>query len=331
MTDPHVLVVGAGSAGKRHAHNLRSLGATVSLVDSRQDRLEEARAQGNTFSVFQDLQGALGKSDFDGFVIATPPSLHVSQILRIADRGRPWILCEKPLGLTAPDAQALHHLDGRILLGYTYRWWPPIQRFRERLLNGDIGRLRGLRFVMSAHLADWHPWERYQGFFMADQTLGGGALLDESHFIDLMLWIRPSPEKVYAQVEKVSDLEITADDNVEAIISYSDGLRVNMHLDLIGRPHRRTITALGEAGSLSYSYEDNSVRIGRTPEPAWEVEKFHCERNEMFLGVARDFLSLIRGESHVPGCTVADGLNALKIVDACRRSSMTATAMELER
>jgi predicted dehydrogenase len=41
---------------------------------------------------------------------------------------------------------------------------------------------------MSAHLADWHPWERYQDFFMAQAALGGGALLDESHFLDLMLW-----------------------------------------------------------------------------------------------------------------------------------------------
>ena len=187
MTAPHILIVGAGSAGKRHAQNLRSLGAAVSLVDSRQDRLDEARAQGITVSVFQDLQDALGRSEFDGFVVATPPSLHVSQILRICESRRAWILCEKPLGLTATDAVALQHLNDRILLGYTYRWWPPIQRFRERLLNGDIGRLRGLRFVMSAHLADWHPWERYQGFFMADQALGGGALLDESHFIDLML------------------------------------------------------------------------------------------------------------------------------------------------
>ena len=51
-----------------------------------------------------------------------------------------------------------------------------------------VGGLRHARFVMSAHLADWHPWERYQDFFMASRDQGGGALLDESHFIDLMLW-----------------------------------------------------------------------------------------------------------------------------------------------
>jgi predicted dehydrogenase len=331
VTEPHVLIVGAGSAGKRHARNLRTLGARVSLVDSRPDRLDEARTEGDTVSVFGDLETALANSRFDGFVIATPPSLHVSQILRITREERPWILCEKPLGLTASEAQALQHLNDRILLGYTYRWWPPIQRFRERLLNGDIGRIRGLRFVMSAHLADWHPWERYQGFFMADRALGGGALLDESHFIDLMLWMHPGPDKVYAQVEKVSDLEISADDNVEAVISYPDGVRVNMHLDLIGRPHQRTITAIGERGTLVYSYEENALRIGLSAENRWEREEFHCERNDMFIGVAGDFLSLVRGEVKPPACSVEDGTRALEIVDACRRSSLMAAAVALSK
>lgn len=329
MTAPHILIVGAGSAGKRHAQNLRSLGAAVSLVDSRADRLEEARAQGPLQSVFDGLSPALDDIAFDGFVVATPPSLHVPQIQEILGRQDRWILCEKPLGLAASDAEPLRRWSERVLLGYTYRWWPPVQRLRERLLAGDVGKLRGIRFVMSAHLADWHPWERYQGFFMADRQLGGGALLDESHFIDLMLWMHPGPDKVYAQVEKVSDLEIRADDNVEAVVSYPDGVRVNMHLDLIGRPHQRSITAIGDAGTLTYSYEENVLKLGRSAENRWDREEFHCERNDMFVGVATDFLSLVRGESNGVACSVTDGLRALEVVDACRRSSSTGAAVEL--
>ena len=28
---------------------------------------------------------------------------------------------------------------------------------------------------MAAHLADWHPWEAYQDWFMVDAAQGGGA------------------------------------------------------------------------------------------------------------------------------------------------------------
>jgi predicted dehydrogenase len=68
---------------------------------------------------------------------------------------------------------------------------------------------------MAAHLADWHPWERYQDFFMSSKTMGGGAILDESHWLDLMLWFFGTPEKLFAKVDKISDLEIETDDNVD--------------------------------------------------------------------------------------------------------------------
>lgn len=163
---------------------------------------------------------------------------------------------------------------------------------------------------------------------MARRELGGGALLDESHFIDLMLWFLGWPAKVYAQVEKISTLEINADDNVDILVTYGSGARVNLHLDLIGRPHERSITAVGDKGTLKYVYEENSVNVCHEGAAKWEREVFKCERNEMFVGAAKEFLSLLRGETGVkPSCTVRDGIDVLRVVDACRESSNTGKAV----
>ncbi len=86
-------------------------------------------------------------------------------------------------------AQVAARASVPVLMGYTWRWWPPLIDVRRQLADGAIGTVRHVQFHMSAHLADWHPWERYQDFFMARRELGGGALLDESHWIDLMLWL----------------------------------------------------------------------------------------------------------------------------------------------
>ena len=87
---------------------------------------------------------------------------------------------------------------------------------------------------------------------MGQKGLGGVALLDESHFIDLMLWFLGWQDSVYAQVDKTSDLEIDSDDNVDILVHYTLGEQVNIYLDLTGRPHERSITAVGEKGSLVY-------------------------------------------------------------------------------
>ncbi len=158
---------------------------------------------------------------------------------------------------------------------------------RRRLREKAVGPVRHARFVMSAHLADWHPWEPYQEFFMASREQGGGALLDESHFIDLALWMFGAPASVFAQVEHISDLEIDADDHVDILLVTTDGVRVNLHLDLIGRPHERAITVVGEKGTLAYTYDDNTLRQSASEEKKWEETRFTCERKRHVPGRGR--------------------------------------------
>jgi len=329
-SDLHILVVGAGSAGKRHARNLRLLGCRISACDPRHDRLLEIEHEGPLVRTFATLDRALLADVYDGFIIASPPPYHVDQTLQVLDSQYKWVMCEKPLSTSAQDARRLKPHAGRVMVGYTYRWWPPIQTFRSMLRSGEIGAVRSMRFVMSAHLEDWHPWEKYQDFFMAHRAQGGGALLDESHFVDLMLWMLGLPSKVYAHVDKISSLEIDSDDNVDMLVSYPNNIRVNLHLDLIGRPHQRSITAVGEAGTLVYSYEENALRSSRLGEHAWTVEQFNCERNDMFLGAAKEFMLLIHGEDEHVSCSVEDGIAALVVVDACRHSARTGSSVSLD-
>jgi len=327
--EKQILIAGAGSAGQRHGQNLGTMGCVASYYDPRADRVEEAAAGNSMVGRFTDFEKAVADRQWDGVVIASPPNFHVDQILRFLETQSCPILSEKPLSIDAASAARLTEHSQRILLGYTYRWWPPLSAYREQLQEGIIGPVRNMRFVMSAHLADWHPWEPYQDFFMAQKGLGGGALLDESHFIDLMLWFLGSPDSVYASVDKISDLDIDSDDNVEILVSYDSGVRVNLHLDLIGRPHERSITAVGEKGSLVYSYEDNVILHGTRGEKDWDRQPFEGERNDMFMGVARDYVDMIDGRLAEKRCTVEDGVAALRIVDACRLSSAEGRRIKL--
>lgn len=325
MKRERYLVVGLGSVGRRHARNLRALGRSVSGIDPRLDRIQKACAEGALCETYQHLETALEK-DWTGIIIGSPTSFHVDQIKAVCERTKAWVLAEKPLGMSAAEAEVLLPHAHRILLGYTYRWWPPIQAFRKQLQSGVLGRLLHLRGVMSAHLADWHPWERYQDFFMSSRSLGGGALLDESHLVDLALWFGVRPTKVAAFVDTISDLEIDADDHVDLLLRGQEGEHVNLHLDIYGRPHERGLTAVCTEGSISYSYETNQVLVSRGKET--ETFSFDCERNLMFEGVVEEFIALCNGEASLT-CTVEDGLLVLRVLDAARRSSAEGTVVSL--
>jgi len=320
----HLLIVGAGSVGKRHLRNFAALGAAVSALDPRADRVAEAREAAPLESSFRSLDDALRQRDrFDGAVICSPPSAHVEQSVACLRAELP-LLIEKPLSPTLASSRELADAAARarvpVVLGYTYRWWPPLSDLARLLERGDIGRPRHVRCTMSAHLADWHPWERYQDFFMASASLGGGALLDESHFLDLMLWFFGTPSHVYARIEKLSDLQIETDDNVDALLEYADGLRVSIHLDLYGRPHEKSIRVAGELGAAEWTFDPNELRVGRAAAGDWQIQRYAHERNDMFVNVAREFLAALDG-APADTCTVADGLRVLQVIEAMRNSS----------
>jgi predicted dehydrogenase len=319
----HVLVVGAGSVGKRHLTNFADQGCRVSVVDPRDDRRVEAAAQVAIEGSYPELSDALASApELSGVVVASPPSFHVEQAIAAIERDLP-VLLEKPVSPDAASAVRLARTVDRasvpLLLGYTYRWWPAMQALRRRTIEGDIGRVLHVSCTLSAHLADWHPWERYQDFFMARRDLGGGALLDESHFIDLMVWFFGMPERVLARIARLSDLEIDCDDNVDAMWAVPGGPDIVLHLDLYGRPHDRRIVLRGTEGTLEWTFAPNAIRIGRSGEGDWQVEEFREERNEMFAAVASEFLDVIDGKP--PSCSVHDGVAVLHVIEAMRASS----------
>ena len=155
---------------------------------------------------------------------------------------------------------------------------------------------------------------------MASRELGGGALLDESHWIDLMIWLFGVPDAVSGHVDKLSDLEIDSDDNVEILAWYRERLRVFLHLDIYGRPHEKSIRFIGEQGSLLWTADPNRIVFGGEAGGWSNTIDFSCERNDMFLAVAHEFIDVLNGRQ-TPSCTLEDGARVLRVIEAVRQSS----------
>jgi len=80
MGKRHILVLGAGSVGKRQLNNFVELGCVLSAMDPREDRLNEASKEVNLEMSFNNLEDALENvHPFDGVVIGSPPKYHVKQ------------------------------------------------------------------------------------------------------------------------------------------------------------------------------------------------------------------------------------------------------------
>jgi len=336
MTQKHILILGAGSIGKRHARNFSSLGCMVSAVDPRLDRLheisKEVQLEYSLFNLDEVLGGEVPIDNFDGVLIGTPPHIHAQQIVDICKtENKIPIFSEKPLTTTLEDAKRVQDAvignSNPFMLGYCWRAAEPIKKITSLLIDNKIGKPLHANMTMAAYLPDWHPWEDYRDFFVSKRSWGGGALY-ENHWLDLMLWWFGMPNELTAICDKISDLELEegTDDNVDVIFSYDNGLRVYLHLDLYSRPHNKSIEIVGEKGTLKWEYDNNMLEFSNTQkwwsedmaDEGWDYSK--SERNDMFLAEAQGFLDMIGGKTE-PICGLDDGVNVLKIIELIRQSA----------
>ena len=193
--DIGVAVIGAGMAGRAHAHGYRSAGTVfsaglppvrlVSVADINETvAADTARRYGFERSD-SSWQAIVKADDIDAVSVVVANHLHREIVEELAAAGK-HVLCEKPLAPTSADAQAMIDavdaagVVGRV--GFTFRRTPGIAAARQIIESGELGRPL---YVNAQYWTDYGSdpqaplsW-RYRG------GPGSGALADlGSHLAD---------------------------------------------------------------------------------------------------------------------------------------------------
>ncbi len=150
-------IVGLGWWGQHIAACLRQPGAKLDLVRGVDPQAARLTEFGERYSipVTAKLEDALAAPDVDVVILATPHSLHESQILACASTGK-HVFCEKPLALTA--ASARRAIDacqaaGVVLgVGHERRFEPAIREIKQLVDDGALGTLMHLEANFSHDL-----------------------------------------------------------------------------------------------------------------------------------------------------------------------------------
>lgn len=319
------VIVGHGNIGKRHLRIARGLlpSADIRVLSRKCGEPVPEYADG----WLGNIEEALGFNP-QLAVIANPSTLHLETAQPFADAGTN-LLVEKPLadsieGVARLLAACQSH-DSVLMVGYNLRFLACLQKFRELIRAGFVGRVISVRCEIGQHLASWRPDCDYRQNVSAVRELGGGALLELSHEIDYMRWIFGEVKWVKATLCKQSNLEIDVEDAAHLTLGFEpegDGrqLVANLTLDFVRQDTTRQCTAIGEKGSLRWNALRGEIEHFAPGGVSWEtVFQKNSQRDDSYMEEWRHFLDCISaGKS--PLVSGQDGLEALKIIDAARRS-----------
>ena len=319
-----VLVAGCGSIGRRHIRNLKEIGVeTVAGMDLREDRRDEARGDGADL-VFGSLAEALAGEKYDAGVVAVPTGLHIQTALELVDAGL-HLLIEKPLDKDLTDADKLRTVvkeKNRVVqMGFCLRYSASARRVKKLLDDGAVGRAAFIRGEYSSFLPNWHKYEDYRSFYMASAALGGGALLDECHIIDLAHMMAGPFGQIFARVAKVSDLEIETDDCFDFLIDMPSGVICNLHGDIFSQPARDNLVVVGVKGSVFWDIGTDEVTLRVPREEINEVFPAGEDRNQMYIAQSQAFLEAVRIGRPTSELDLEHGIMIQKVLAGARENS----------
>ena len=183
-----------------------------------------------------------------------------------------------------------------------------------RELLPDLGELRLARSSFGYDLRLWRPGTDYRSSYSAQAALGGGILLDAIHELDYLLWLLGPVESVTAELDHVSELEIDVEDTALLSLRFASGALGAVDLNFVEPSYRRECLLVGSDAVAHWDWNGGAIRVRRGDnERTIDVA---CDVQETYRAVLEDFLS-----GREPRTPAEDGLAALRIVDAARRSA----------
>jgi predicted dehydrogenase len=329
-----IAVIGTGY-GEEHIVAFGALPGVevVAVASASRDRAEAIGERHGIPVRATDYAEALAVDGLDAVCIATPPDLHREIALAAFERGC-HVLSEKPLGVSAPDCEAMLDAASRSGLvhavNYDWRPVPDFTKLHALLASGWIGEVQSVRLTWLA------PWEAEAPFGWRHQRArcGMGVLGDQSHLIDDLLWNLGPLSRIAADLRTVATerrdragilRRCDAEDAAAFVAVTQSGVQVIGQCSrCAGDPGYRLAEYEGSGGSLRLhmpdpSDRDRSTLVGRRAgkgdvdlsEPAPAAESAQAR-----------FLRAIRDGTE-PATTFADGLAVVRITDAMQASSDT--------
>ena len=272
-----IALIGAGSRGQYHIHNLLKIGHAqlVTICDNYPVNLEAAHALCPSAKTETDYHKVLEDKDVDGVIIATPLYLHAQMTLDALSAGK-HVFCEKAMALRMEDCKAVHdaYLNSDRALYYC------MQRMYDEkyvkaigmIKEGLIGDVVGMRCHWFRN-ADWRRpvpspdlerkinWRLYRDF--------SGGLMTElgSHQLEVCNWVAGM---IPSEISGMGDIVYWKDgrevyDSVNVLYRYSDGRKINYESLISNKFNGMEEQILGKNGTMDlskgvyYLEEDNTI------------------------------------------------------------------------
>ncbi len=274
MPEIGIGIVGGGYMGKAHSVAMSAVGAVFNtalrprlevICASTPASAERYREAYGFQRATHDWRALVEDPKVEAVVIASPQETH-RQIAEAAFAlGKP-VLCEKPLGASLEDSQAMVNAAeaaGTVnMVGFNYIRTPASQYARQLIAEGEIGNVTWFR---GEHTEDFYADPQAPATWrttgMANGTIGDLA----PHMVNGAMALIGPIAQVMADVETVHRTrpggEVTNDDHAQMMCRFENGVMGNLYFSRVatGRKMGYAYEISGTKGAIRFDQEDQNA------------------------------------------------------------------------
>lgn len=304
----------------------------VSVLGRDGDRVRKFAAENNVDWSATSFEELLRGPDFDAVDLCLPNHLHAEAAIKAARAGK-HILCEKPLGRTAEEAEAMYEAAeaARVIhcYGENLLFTPDMQEIVSIIQRGIIGTPLWMR-GREGHFGPHSPW------FYEREKSGGGALLDMGcHVIGAFNFISKEKAKAVFALTPTLHHHTDCEDNALAMVRYGEKLVGQVEASWTQRGGMAVVFEVwGDEGMITYDRSGLSQPIkvfSKRETDRYFSEKVEHNQGWLFPTVQefwrygyfdeiRHFVECLRDQKP-PLLTFKDGVEVNRIIDKAYASS----------
>ncbi|MCI9867039.1 aldo/keto reductase [Rhizobium skierniewicense] len=282
--------------------------------------------------IVDGYEALLADPDVDAVYIATPHTGHAEWAIKAVRAGK-HVLVEKPIALTAYDADAVFHEARKagVFAGeaYMYRLHPQTAKLVELVKRGTIGEVRLIRTSFGFNMGGFKPEHR----LFANDAAGGGILDVGGYPVSMARLIAGVvSDKPFLEPEKVSGVahlgQSGVDEWASAVLKFPNGLVAEVSCSIMAQQDN-VLRIIGSEGRIEVEnfwfasgHKGGVGKIEIIKGADRQVVEVH-ENGWLYafeVDAAGEAIRAGQTEFAYPGMSWADSLGNLRAMDQWRQS-----------
>lgn len=282
--------------------------------------------------IVNGYEALLADKEIDAVYIATPHTGHAEWAIKAIRAGK-HVLVEKPIALSAFDAEAIYYEAKKagVFAGeaFMYRVHPQTAKLIELVKSGVIGDLRIIRTSFGFNMGKVNPEHR----LFANETAGGGILDVGGYPVSMARLIAGAVDgKPFLDPEKVSGVghfgQTGVDEWASAVLKFPNGIIAEVSCSIMANQDN-TLRIIGSEGRIEVAdfwfASGHKGGVGKIDViKGGETQTIEVKEDRWLysfeVDAAADAIRAGQKEFAYPGIGWADSIGNLKVLDQWRAS-----------